>query len=51
MKAGWEDALLALRDLAKAIPIISGNGLSLLTKNSFQTPFFYLDSPPPFMDI
>ena len=37
MKAGWWDGPLALRDLAKAIPIISGNGLPLLTENNFQT--------------
>ena len=41
MKVGWWDTPLPLRDLAKAIPIISGNGLPLLTKNNFQTP------PPP----
>ena len=38
MKAGWWDASLALQDLAKAIPIISGNGLPLLTEINFQTP-------------
>ena len=37
MKAGWWDAPLVLLDLAKAIPIISGNGLPLLTENNFQT--------------
>ena len=46
MKADWWDAPLAFRDLAKAIPIISGNGLPLLTKNNFQIfPFlFYLNT-------
>ena len=44
MKAGWWDSPLLLRDLAKAIPIISGNGLPLLTENNFQpSPTFYLD--------
>ena len=33
MKAGWWDAPLALRDLAKAIPIFSDNGSPLLTEN------------------
>ena len=33
MKAGWWDAPPALRDLAKAIPIFSDNGLPLLTEN------------------
>ena len=37
MKAGWWDTPLALRDLAIAVPIITGNGLSLLTENNFQT--------------
>ena len=46
MKADWWDAPLALWDLAKAISIISGNGLPLLTENNFQTPpTFYLDPP------
>ena len=41
MKAGWRDAALALRDLAKAIPIIIGNGLPLLTeKDLFFLTFF-----------
>ena len=48
MKAGWWDSPLPLRDLAKAIPIISGNGLPLLTENNFQTrpspPFIW--TPP-----
>ena len=38
MKAGWWDNPLVLRDLAETIPIISDNGLPLLTKNTFQTP-------------
>ena len=41
--------LLALQDLAEAIPIISQNGLPLLTKNNLHTlpskPLFYLDPP------
>ena len=37
IKAGWWDASLLLWDLAKAIPIISGNRLPLLTENNFQT--------------
>ena len=47
MKADWWDAPLAFRDLAKAIPIISGNGLPLLTKNNFQIfpSLFYLNTP------
>ena len=36
-EAGWWDAPLVLLDLAKAIPIVSGNGLPLLTENNFQT--------------
>ena len=47
---GWWDVPLALKDLAKAIPIISGNGLPLLTESNFQTPLpchFYLDPHPP----
>ena len=40
MKTGWWNTPLALRDLAEAIPIISDNGLPLLTENNFQTPFF-----------
>ena len=48
MRAGWWDAPLALRDLAKAIPIISGNGLSLLIENNFQNhPPPLLFAPPP----
>ena len=60
MKAGWWDSVLALRDLAEATPIISDNGLPLLTENNFQTlnpslfylgplPFllFWLPPPPP----
>ena len=44
MKAGWWDTTLVLRDLAEAIPIISGDGLALLTKNIFQTTYpFSLD--------
>ena len=45
MKPGRWDASLALRDVAIAVPIISGNELPLLTENSFQTtPLpFYLD--------
>ena len=38
MKAGWRDDPLVLQDLAKAIPIISGDGLPLLTENIFKTP-------------
>ena len=42
MKAGWWDAALALRDLAKAIPIIIGNGLPLLTeKDLFFSDLFF----------
>ena len=48
MKAGCWDTPLALWDLAEAIPVISDNGLPLLTENNFQTPSphphsFYLD--------
>ena len=38
MKAGWRDTHLVLRDLAKAIPIISANRLPLLTENNFKSP-------------
>ena len=47
MEAGLRDAPLALRDSAKAIPIISDNGLPLLTENSFQILPFYLNHPLP----
>ena len=47
MNVGWCDAPVALWDLAKAIPMISGNGLPLLIENNFQTPLFYLDPRPP----
>ena len=44
MKAGCWDTLLALRDLAEAIPIISENQLPFLTENNFQPPFLF--GPP-----
>ena len=37
---------LALRDLTEAIPIISDNGLLLLTENNFLTPTPFLFGPP-----
>ena len=63
MKAGWWDAPLVLLYLAKAIPIISSNGLTLLTENNFQTsPLLFepprllifrlsVGCPPPFIKI
>ena len=50
MKAGWWDAPLALQDLAKAIPIINGNRLLLLTKNNFQI-LPLLSVPHPFTGL
>ena len=38
MKVGWWDIPLALRDLVEAIPIISHDGLPLVTGNNFQPP-------------
>ena len=47
MEAGRWDAPLALRDSAKVIPIISGNGLPLLTENNFQTHPVFIWTPLP----
>ena len=53
MKAGWWDSVLALRDLTEATPIISDNGLPLLTENNFQTlppsPLLFEPSTLPFI--
>ena len=48
MKAGWWDTPLALRESNQSNPIISGNGLPLLTENNFQTPLLFV---PLFIDI
>ena len=38
MKVGWWDIPLALRDLVEAIPIISHDGLPLVTGTNFHPP-------------
>ena len=58
MKAGWWDTPLALGDLAEVIPIISDNGLPLLTEDgvrggggggaTFDREQFSDPPPPPF---
>ena len=43
----WFAFLILFKEVLFGTPIASDNGLPLLIENIFQTPSFYLDSPPP----